>query len=189
MIALALILAVAPADVPQLQAVSVPTEEFCVDCCNLYCAACPTLSVSHHLAPQGRAQYDAARLEDGHPTTAWVVSEGVSEWFQFKFEPGEGQNLHQSIGVNELLLLNGYAKSPGHWRDHARAKDLDLVVDGVVRAHITLLDDSKPQSVALPKIPLHPDLTLRFIVRSVYAGAKFNELALSEARIDGYGHH
>jgi hypothetical protein len=187
--ALMLLLAAVPAEVPRLVATPEPAEEFCVDCCNLYCAAAPTLSVSRHLKSQGRVSYDATRLEDGHKGTAWVASNGVSEWFQFEFRPGEGQSLHSQLGVNEVYILNGYAKSPSHWREHSRAKDLDLLVDGAVQARISLLDDAKPQLVALPNIPLHPHLTLRFVVVSVYPGEKFQEMALSEVRLDGYGAH
>ena len=189
MVPLALLPLTGPVAVLRLVAVSAPTEEFCVDCCNLYCAAGPTLTVSKHLAPQGRVRYDAARLDDGHPTTAWVAADGVGEWFEFEFKPGEGQSLHGRIGVNEVYILNGYAKSPSHWREHSRVKDLDLLIDGALRAHIALADDSKPQLVSLPDIPLHPNLKLRFVVRSVYPGVRYQELAVSEVRLDGYGHH
>jgi hypothetical protein len=189
MTALVFLFVAAAADVPRLVATVEPGEEFCVDCCSLYCAAGPTLSVSKHLAAQDRARYDAARLEDGHRTTAWVVSNGIAEWFQFEFQPGEGQTLNPRLGVNEVYILNGYAKSPSHWRDHARAKDLDLLVDGKLFARIALRDESKPQLVSLPNIPLHANLTLRFLVRSIYPGARFQELAISEVRLDGYGAH
>jgi hypothetical protein len=189
MMALALFLAVAQPEVASLQSVSVPQEGFCVDCCNLYCAAAPTLSVSHHLSARDATRYDAAQLGDGYLQTAWVVSNGPGEWFEFSFLPGEGQILEPKIGVSELYFQNGYAKNPAHWRDHARVRRLELQVDGVTRATIALPDQITPQRVSLPQLPLHPNLTLRFVVRSVYPGARFSEAAISEARVDGCGHH
>ena len=186
---LILLLVTVLAEIPVVEAVAAPTEQFGVDDCSLYCAAFPELSVSRHLAPQERVRYDNARLQDGLATTAWVVDGGLGEWFEFVFRSGEGQHLEPRLGVNTLYILNGYRKSEAHWREHARVRELEVVVDGAARARVRLLDNSQPQRVVLPNLPLHPDLSVRFVVRGLYPGSRFKETAISEVRLDGYGHH
>lgn len=186
---LLLLLAGAAETLPLVEGVPAPAEEFCVECCSLYCAAVPTLSVSRHLESQHRLRYGADRLEDGLASTAWVVDALLGEWFQFVFEPTEYQHLEPTLGVDSLYIMNGYRKSPEHWRDHARIRELELLVDGTARARLLLLDTPTPQRLELPRIPLHAQLTLRFVVRGVYSGDRFQELAVSEVRVDGYGHH
>jgi hypothetical protein len=192
MIPLLVVLAVAP-EVPVLRAVSEPTEEFCVECCSLYCAASPSLRVSRYLPLQQSNRYDASVLEDGKGATAWVVKGGPGEWFEFVFEP---EGFHPDVpvdnkrtGVNALYLWNGYNKSGARWREHARAHELQLSVNGEAVAAVVLLDDSRPQRVDLPPTLLRRGMRFRFTVTSVYAGDRYNELAISEVRLDGYGHH
>ncbi len=192
MIPLLVLLAVAP-DLPVLQAVSEPTEEFCVDCCSLYCAASPSLRVSSHVAAQHGSRYDASVLEDGKGATAWVVNGGPSEWFEFVFE---ASGFHPDFpidnkrtGVDALYLWNGYDKSLARWREHARAHELRLTVDDRAVATVTLLDDARPQRVDLPPTLLRRGMRFRFTILSVYAGARFQEMAIAEVRLDGYGHH
>jgi len=184
----ALLLASA-ADLPRIASVASPDEEFSIENCSLYCAVSPTTAVSRSLEAQGRVHYDASRLDDGRPSTAWVVGGGPGEWFQFTFTPGAEQRQSGRLGVSVVYILNGYAKSPQHWRDHSRVKELELQVDGTAMAVLSLPDERTPQMVRLPDLPMRRTLVLRFLVKSVYPGARFQELAISEVRIDGYGHH
>jgi hypothetical protein len=181
------------ADLPVVQAVLEPKEEFCVECCSLYCAATPTVSVSSHLPPQHRNEYGAAVLEDGKGQTAWVVEHGSGEWFEFGFEASgfhpDIPEDNQRTGVNRLYVWNGYGKTPSRWREHARARRLRLDVDGRPVALITLLDDSCPQRVDLPPTLLRHGMRFRFTVVDVFPGTSVDELAVSETRLDGYGHH
>lgn len=183
------LLAGPPSGPPLLEATLAPEEEFCVECCSLYCAAPPELSVSAHLAPQAAARYAGESASDGLGETAWIVRGGAEEWLQLRFVDGEDVRLSSRLGVDQLFLLNGYGKSDTHWRDHSRIRELELLVDGIVVARIRLLDDPRPQRVALPKTPLHNGLSLRFVVKALYPGTRFAETAVSEVRVDGYGHH
>ena len=193
MYALATVVLAAAPGLAVLQAVSEPGVDFCVECCSLYCAAAPTLTVSNHLAPQGGNDYGPPALEDGAGGTAWVVRSGVGEWFEFAFE---ASGLHPDfavkndrVGVNSLALLNGYNKSEKHWRDHSRIRQLRLAIDGRDTALINLLDQGQSQRVDLPPALIHPGTSLRFTITRTFPGARFDETALSEARLDGYGHH
>lgn len=172
-----------------LRFVGDPSEDFCVECCSLYCAAYPTSAVSNHLGPQDHVRYDAARLGDGHSQTAWVARGGIGEWVELAFLSGADRSFGGQKAVTKVYILNGYLKSESHWREHARVRSMDLLVDGVPRHRLLLLDTREPQRVDLPPIPLHERLALRFVVRDVYAGSRFNEVAVSEIRVDGIGHH
>ena len=189
----AFVLMSAALELPILQAVPQPDEEFCVECCSLYCAAYPTVRVSSHLPLQHRNEYGAEVLADGKRQTAWVVAHGPGEWFELAFEasgfhPGVPED-NKSTGVDRLYLWNGYNKSPEHWRDHARAKHLRLDVDERPVAVITLLDEERPQRVGLPRTLLRRGMRFRFTIVDVFPGRRFDELAVSEVRLDGYGHH
>jgi len=187
------VLLLAASDLPVLQAVVEPREQFCVECCSLYCAASPKVRVSRHVSPQLGNRYDAAALADGKGDTAWVVKNAVGEWFEFVFEASE---FHPDVpvdnkrtGVNRLYLWNGYNKSAKRWREHARVRELRLAVDGQPIAELTLLDDQRPQGLDLPPTLLRRGMRFGFTVVSVYPGERYEELAVSEARLDGYGHH
>ena len=181
------------AGLPESHAVLEPTWEFCVDCCSLYCAAAPTLKISDHLSPRSGNAYGATELEDGRTDTAWVVRRGPGAWFEFAFEPA---GFHPGLppnntrtGVDRLYVSNGYNKSPRHWREHARIRQLLLAVDGRDVAMISLLDDQRPQRVDLPRTLLHRGITFRFTIVTTCKGDRFDETAVSEVHIDGYGHH
>jgi len=178
---------------PLLQAVLEPSEEFCVECCSLYCAAAPTVGVSRHLPPQAGNEYGPGALDDGKGETAWVVRHGVGDWFEFVFEVA---GFHADFpvdntrtGVDSLYLWNGYNKSPQRWREHSRVRKLRMTVDGRELALVTLLDDARPQRVVLPPTLLRRGMKLRFTIVETYPGTHFDETALSEVRLDGYGHH
>ena len=64
-----------------------------------------------------------------------------------------------------------------------------LAVDGRDVAMISLLDDQRPQRVDLPRTLLHRGITFRFTIVTTCKGDRFDETAVSEVHIDGYGHH
>ena len=188
------IVAVLSASLPIIEATIDPQASFYPGDCSLYCMAAPEpISVSHHISSQAKTHYDAAQMEDGECTTAWVAKGGPGEWFEFTFSP---EGLHpdfcandQRTGVDSLYIINGYNKTAEIWHDHARVRTLEMSVDGHPVALITLKDDSRPQHVALPRTPLRPGMKFRFTIRRVTPGAKYDEVAITEARLDGYGHH
>jgi hypothetical protein len=180
-------------ELPALQAVLQSDEDFCVECCSLYCAASPTPRVSSHLEPHHRDSYGPEALADGKGQTAWVVARGPGEWFELVFEPA---GFHPDVpenntrtGVDRLYLWNGYNKSPERWREHARVHHLRLDVDDRPVAVLTLLDEQRPQRVDLPRTLLRRGMHFRFTVLDVFPGNRFDELAVSEVRLDGFGHH
>lgn len=190
---LATVALAAAAQLPRIQAVTEPGEPFCVDCCSLYCAAVPTLKVSTHLSPQAGNEYGSTVLEDGKGETAWVTRSGVGEWFEFVFE---ADGMHPGVpvendrtGVDRIILWNGYNETPERWREHARIRQLRLEVDGRAIVLLELLDLPQPQRIDLPPTLLHRGIRFRFVVTSTFPGARFDEAAVSEARLDGYGHH
>jgi hypothetical protein len=187
------VLLFAAPELPVLHAVSEPNEGFCLECCSLYCAADAKVRVSGHLAPQHRSGYGAESLADGKGQTAWVVAHGPGEWFELVFE---ASGFHPDVpesnartGVDRLYLWNGYNKSPERWREHARAHHLRVDVDDRPLAIVSLLDERRPQRVDLPRTLLRRGMRFRFTIVDVFPGSRFDELAVSEVRLDGYGHH
>jgi hypothetical protein len=132
-------------------------------------------------------------LADGKGETAWVVQHGVGAWFEFVFQ---ADGFHPDVplenkrtGVNCLYVWTGYNKTPERWREHARIRQLSLSVDGHKVAIIALLDAAQPQRVDLPPTLLRRGMRFRFTIEDTYPGDRFDETAVSEVRLDGYGHH
>jgi len=190
---LATVAVIAAPHLPLVRAVSAPGEDFCVECCSLYCGAFPTVAVSKHLVPQAGNEYGSSVLEDGKGDTAWVSRSGVGEWFEFTFE---ASGLHpdfpaenDTTGVDRLFIWNGYNKSVERWQEHGRIRRLRLEVDGRAIALLDLLDQPQPQRIDLPPTLIRRGIRFRFVILSIYPGTRFDETAVSEARLDGYGHH
>lgn len=176
-----------------LQGVIAKDTSFDPNDCSLYCAVYPTLSVSNHLPRVKANGYGSAELDDGNVATAWVVRGGVGEAFTFLFEqeggrPGEPLG-NANLGIDQLYISNGYNKTASQWRNHGRVRELELAIDGKPIALVRLLDDPHPQAVDLPRTLLHHGMRVRFTIRKTYPGSRFDETAVSEVRLDGYGHH
>jgi hypothetical protein len=186
-------IAASAAELLKLSATLEPKEDFGVNNCSLYCAAYPKITVSAQLQSYSRNHYGAKKLADGEKTTAWIVAGGPREWIEFAFEP-EGfhpdvPKVNRRLGVDKLYILNGYAKSPQHWKEHSRVHELELSVDGRPVSTIVLLDHNSPQTVDLPPTLLQRGMRFRFTIRTIFPGSRYQETAVSEIRLDGYGHH
>lgn len=132
------------------------------------------LEASSVLAPA--EAYQPGYLFDGRTDFGWV--EGAKG-------PGVGESLtltlEQPVELVALELWNGYQRSVDHYRKNARAKQLQLSVDGGPAVALAVEDVQGPQRLVLPK-PLQGRVW-RLVVGQVYPGSKYPDMVLSELRL------
>jgi hypothetical protein len=160
--------------------------------CSWYCGgSVREVRASSALAPQGKASSVAKQAHDFNEYTAWVEGkpdDGVGEWLEYVFQfPSE----RKGLGVNGLIVVNGYAKSPAVRKANSRVKRLALEVDGKPWAEIRLLDTPRIQTAAFPVVMFPPgrEVVLRFRILEVYRGEKYRDTAISEILFEGVGVH
>ena len=128
--------------------------------------------------------YEATNAKDLRLDTAWV--EGVKG-------NGEGQYLeyffkNESPRVTQAIIINGYVKTPQLWRDNNRVKDFDLYINGEFYAKLKLKDIQSEQIFELPILGRRSDgkdLILKFVIKNVYPGAKYDDTAITEIYFQG----
>ena len=182
---------------PLLRGVAVPSEnpddvKEWAGGCSLYCAIAPSVRASSRLAPSGGARYDAKQGHDFNLQTAWVEGakgNGVGEYLEYTYDFTEKSQA--SLAVNHITVFNGYRKSRHLWKANGRVKAFALSVNGKPRGVIRLADAYNYQTVELPPIPLAngKKTVLRFTIRDVYPGEKYQDTAVTDLTFDGTGHH
>jgi hypothetical protein len=130
---------------------------------------------SSTLNQQKSNTYGLTNLFDGDRNTAWV--EGAPG-------NGEGQQISVSfdapVTINEIVLINGYAKSSKSFNDNARIQNLSIQSSTNISGDIALLDQSQDQSYTIKGLENVEWIT--FGIGSVYPGAKWQDTAISEIR-------
>lgn len=120
--------------------------------------------------------YHPGYLFDGRPDFGWV--EGAKG-------PGVGESMTLTfpapVTLTALEVWNGYQRSDDHFKKNARAKKLELTVDGAPPIELTLRDAQGSQKLALPKAATTSSLKLT--IKDVYRGSKYEDLVLSELRV------
>lgn len=179
--------------VPEAEAEAMGGGEELLPGCSWYCSgSVREVRASSELAPQGKASYAAELAHDFNAYTAWVEGkpdDGVGEWLEYVFRfPDEWGD---RMGVNGVIVVNGYAKNPSAWKANSRVKRLALDVDGKPWAEIRLLDTDRIQAASFPlvKFPAGKDTVLRFRILEVHRGKKYRDTALSELLFTGVGAH
>lgn len=127
--------------------------------------------VSSSLAPQGTKSYIARNLGDDDPTTAWVEGvpgNGVGEWIESA----------ETLGDGLCYIINGYQSSKAAFTNNGRVKSFTVFSNGKEVGVIVLLDVFGIQSFTIPQA--YRNGRLRFVIREVYPGAKYQDTAISE---------
>ena len=157
--------------------------------CSWYCGpGISTVKASSTLPNQGKNNYEAKCAHDFDARTAWVEGKsdnGEGEFLEYKFP------LSDDLGVNELIIINGYRKTKKAWENNSRVKELKMYLNGKLYAKIELIDTLKIQSVKFPVIMFNKDrdTILKFEILSVYKGKKYKDTAITELLFDGVGVH
>jgi hypothetical protein len=159
--------------------------------CSYYCAVeRVSLTASSALPPQGANRYDAASAHDSDLRTAWVEGEK---------DGGLGKSLTLTVTGSkptQLTIYNGYQKSPKHYRNNGRVKQLRLLLNGEPKALLNLSDSRAAQefeigNLYLPEYKYGEDaatVTIELEIVAVYPGAKWQDTAISEIVLQGESH-
>lgn len=134
------------------------------------------ICASSVLDSQGSNSYRTRNLFDNERATAWVEGErddGIGEWLVLDF--GEPRN------VGSIELRNGYTKNDDIYRKNNRVRDIEILTSAGEKRVFTLSDSGAFQRIDLSDFSEMRWLQLR--IRSVYAGSKYSDTAISELRI------
>lgn len=157
--------------------------------CSWYCGGGPYKVISSsNLAMQGNTTYEAINAADLSYKTAWIEGVkglGIGESIEYYFE-------NNSPRITEIKIYNGYLKSDNSWNENSRVKKLELSVNGERYAILNLTDTKAQQNFKVETLGRRPDkkdLVLSFKILEVYAGAKYEDTAITEIYFDGIDVH
>ena len=148
------------------------------------------------LKQQGKQDYKASNIHDLDFSTTWIEGAegyGIGEWVEYTLPAYNPR-------ITELLIANGYVSTKKLWEENSRVKVLDVEVNGKPFARIHLADIYALQSVKVPYIGYSDrenwenlngkaPIRIRFIIREVYPGTKYQDTAISEIFFDGIDVH
>lgn len=168
--------------------------------CSWYCGAMYEMSASSELKSSRSNNYSVNNLSDDDIRTAWVEGVkgyGIGEYIAFEFP-------YTAARANQCIIINGYAKDETTWKNNSRVKSFNVYEDDKLIATINLKDTRAIQEFNLPHpIPHRPDnynrilsetsnqpaVMLKFVIREVYKGNKYDDTAISEFIFDGLDVH
>lgn len=136
------------------------------------------------LKPSAGNDYKAENAHDFSLRTAWVEGAGGN---------GTGESItycfpENNPPVTTVDIYNGYMKSEKAWRENARVRQLKLYINGAPYALLNLKDTIAQQSFHIGSHrPSKDGLRLKFEIREVYKGIKYDDTAISEIGFDGTG--
>jgi hypothetical protein len=128
--------------------------------------------------------YSAQSLHDSDIRTAWIESKddyGIGESVSFFFKPN-------SPRVTQILIWNGYQKSPELYEKNSRPKMLELHINGIPQYRLQLEDTRALQTFSIDPIRSEEegvDLELKLKIIEVYQGSKWKDTAISEINFNG----
>jgi len=165
--------------------------------CSWYCGGGPReVTASSSLEGQGENNYGASNAHDLSYKTAWVEGVpgyGIGEYVEYTFAP-------ESPRVNTIIVVNGYVKSIGAWRNNSRVKKLKMYVNDKPYAILNLKDLPAAHTFEIQAIGAAdrenyeqlkklPDWKLRFEILEVYKGEKYDDVAITEIYFSGLDVH
>ena len=162
--------------------------------CSFYCGCnIGEQKASSTLKRQGKQDYKASNIHDLDYSTTWVEGTegyGIGEWVEYTLPASNPR-------ITDINIANGYVRTKKLWTENSRVKVLDVEVNGKPFARIHLADVYALQSVKVPHIGYSDrdnfegkePIRIRFIIREVYPGTKYQDTAISEILFDGIDVH
>ena len=165
--------------------------------CSWYCGgSVSSIKASSALKSNGKIEYSANNSHDFDKNTAWVegvAGYGIGEYIEYSFDFTEDQHKFYkgNLGINEILLANGYKKSKSTWKNNSRVKQLKVYLNDEPYAILNLLDSFEIQTINIGEImfPANKNTKLRFEITQIYKGDKYKDTAISLLMFDGVGVH
>lgn len=169
--------------------------------CSWYCGAPPIEVKATSTYQDGIDSYAAENAHDRKKGTVWVEGvegPGIGERLIFVFDLTDRERYPESyskdypeLGINQVSIINGLARSKRLWKKNARVKTLKLYFDGRFCGAIELDDTPEPRWVELPRIGFSPGRNheLAFEIAEVYPGSEYEDTALADFFFSGFGAH
>jgi hypothetical protein len=164
--------------------------------CSWYCGAPPISVTASSTLSDGIYSYAAANAHDQNKSTVWVegvADNGIGERLTFIFDMrGQDKNpAGYEFGIDQVSIINGFARSEKLWRANARVKDLKVIYNGKYLSTVHLADTIKPQQIALPKMVMRPGRQekVTFEIADVYPGDEHEDTVLADFSFGGFGVH
>ncbi|WP_299684480.1 hypothetical protein [uncultured Dokdonia sp.] len=163
--------------------------------CNWYCGGTvSTITATSELATQSDNTYTAENTHDFDHNTAWIEGKedyGIGESITYTIDFRKDAFYEGHLGINELIIANGYKKSKKAWQANSRIKKLRMYINNIPSYDILLKDSFEIQTVAIDTImfPKNHITEITFEIREVYEGTIYKDTALSLLMFDGVGVH
>jgi Double zinc ribbon len=130
-------------------------------------------SASSVLPPAGEVTYSIGNTLDGNLRTAWnshgaVDGNGIDETLTYRFS--------SKVHLVRIALVNGYAKTAELRADNGRIRGVLITTDS--RTLRATLSDTASRQLLDRDLGVTSEVTLR--VTSIYPGARYRDLALTE---------
>ncbi|MFD2562874.1 NADase-type glycan-binding domain-containing protein [Aquimarina rubra] len=163
--------------------------------CNWYCGgSVKSISASSQLKENNGINYAPKNTHDFDKNTAWVEGKpdyGIGEFIEYRFDFSEMKDYNGGLGINRIILANGYKKSKTTWKNNSRIKRLKVYLNDKPFAMLHLLDSFEIQTIDIGEIkfPVNTETKLKFEIIQVYEGTKYKDTAISLLMFDGIGVH
>ncbi len=121
--------------------------------------------------------YDIDNIFDDDDNTAWVEGaegDGIREWIQFDF--------YKEYKVARIDIISGYSKSRSIFKTNNRIKNLEILLSDGSTLNLDLKDTMDRQQI---EIEPHVTKSIKFIIKDVYKGSKYEDTCISEMKLWG----
>lgn len=165
--------------------------------CSWYCGGGhDTITVSSSLKSKSGISYSARNIHDLNYKTAWiegVPGYGIGEYIIYHFPPDNPR-------ITEIIVVNGYVKSPSTWKNNSRVKKLKMYVNNKPFAILNLFDSRQEQHFKFEPLGYNdrenweqlltkPKWSIKFEILEVYKGEKYDDTVITEIYFDGIDVH
>lgn len=164
--------------------------------CSWYCGgSVSSFSSSSELNANNGISYAAKNAHDFDKNTAWIEGKsdyGIGEYIEYTFDFTSEEGYEGKLGINQILMANGYKKNLKTWKNNSRVKQLKVYLNNSPYAVINLIDSFEIQTITIDEVIMLPKNSitkLRFEITAVYKGDKYKDTAISLLMFDGIGVH
>jgi hypothetical protein len=163
--------------------------------CNWYCGGnVKSIKASSELKENKGINYSPKNIHDFNKNTAWIEGNseyGIGEFIEYSFNFMEIQSYNGELGINKILLANGYKKNKKTWENNSRVKQLKVYLNNEPYAILNLIDSYEIQTIEIGEIKFPAKLTtkLKFEITEVYEGKKYKDTGISLLMFEGIGVH
>lgn len=116
--------------------------------------------------------YHPINIFDENLNTAWFEGdtvEGINQYIEFNF--------FIPINIESISIRNGYSKSEKLFNANNRVKTFDILLNNTFKSTIDLKDTMEVQKF---EIKSNNVKSIRFVIRDIYKGSKYNDTGISE---------